>query len=441
VEPGPTTQEQIDRRALRAVAVQFFTNGATIATIVPRLPDLRDRVDISIGTLGVVLTIGSLASLIGSLFAGRVVARLGSRRVLVYGAVFSIGFLPVVGIATSPVVLAIGLFGVLFFDIFIDVAMNLQGSAISARRHTPVMNRLHGLWSLGSVAGGLVTVAALRADVGVAVQFTAVAVVLIVALRFVAAGLLRTADTPPPAEEGWTADHVAAARDAGLVVATGSTEATDPTDDERTSSEDDRSAAGDRSAESGAPIRRWSFAALVLGVGGATAMSIEMTNSDWAAFRLGDDLGATPGVAGLGFVIFGAAMTVGRLSGDWVQVRVGAGTLIRGAAGLALVGALLATLVPNVPVSIAGFLVGGLGTAVLFPQLYDRAARWPGPTGSGFAAMLVGQRGSAVVTPALVGVLADTDALSVGQAMAIVLVPSATLVLATTFVSPASAAR
>ena len=46
----------------------------------------------------------------------------------------------------------------LFFDIFIDVAMNVQGSALSARRHAPVMNRLHGLWSLGSVAGGVTTV-------------------------------------------------------------------------------------------------------------------------------------------------------------------------------------------------------------------------------------------------------------------------------------------
>lgn len=428
-------QDEIDRRALRAVAVQFFTNGATLATIVPRLPDLRDQVGISIGALGLVLTIGSIASLVGSLFAGRVVARVGSRRVLIYGAVLSIGFLPVVGVATSPFVLAVGLFGVLFFDIFIDVAMNLQGSAISARRHTPVMNRLHGVWSLGSVTGGLVTVAALRADVDVVVQFTAVAVVLIVALRFVAAGLLRTADMPPTD----VLEHVPATSDAGLIepaawpdpaaVANGT------------------NVADGAPAEEGAPAdtarpperRPWLFTVLVLGVGGVAAMAIEVTNSDWAAFRLGDDLDATPGVAGLGFVIFAAAMTVGRLSGDWIQVRIGPTALVRGAAGLALVGAVLATLVPSVPVSIVGFLIGGLGTAVLFPQLYDRAARWPGPPGSGFAAMLVGQRSAAVVTPALVGALANTDTLSVGDAMAIVLVPSAILLVATTFVRRSSA--
>lgn len=394
--PDVSTTSEVDRRALRAVAVQFFANGATIATVVPRLPDLRERVDVSTAGLGVVLTVGTFASLIGVLFAGRVVARFGSRRVLVYGGVLSIGFLPVIGVATTPVVLALGLFGVLFFDIFIDVAMNVQGSALSARRHTPVMNRLHGLWSLGAVTGGLVTVAALRAEVSVTVQLTVVAIVLIGVLRFVAPGLLRTDDEPAS-----TFDLPAAA----------------------------------------APSVRTSdgvlsFAGLVLGVGGAAAMSIEMTNTDWAAFRLGDDLDAAPGAAGLGFVIFSAAMTVGRLSGDWVQVRVGSTVLVRGASVLVSIGAALATLVDSVPVSIVGFLIGGIGTAVLFPQLYDRAARWPGRPGSGFAAMLIGQRGSAVVTPAVVGVLADTDALSVGQAMAIVILPAAVAIMATTFARP-----
>ena len=92
-------------------------------------------------------------------------------------------------------------------------------------------------------------------------------------------------------------------------------------------------------------------------------------------------------------------MTIGRLGGDWVQVRVGPTDLIRLAAVIAGSGSLIAALVPNVAVSIVGFLVAGLGTSVLFPQLYDRAARSPGPPGSGFASMLIGQRGAGLLTP------------------------------------------
>ena len=381
--------EAVDRRALKSVGVQFFANGATYATIIPRLPEIRDQVGISIGALGLVLTVASVASLIGSAFAGRVTASIGSRRVMIYGAVMSIGFLPIIGFATSPVVLAVALFGWLFFDIFIDVAMNVQGSALSARRHTPVMNRLHGLWSLGTIAGGVLTVVLLRAGVSTEVQMTAVALVLVGSLLFVAPGLLHRDEAPELDDE--------------VAVIEGRTH-----------------------------LGRVDIAALLLAVGGAAAMTVEITNGDWSSFRLGDDLGAAPGVAGLAFLAFTGGMTIGRLSGDWVQVRVGPVQLIRISTGVMAFGAVLAMLVSSVPVAIVGFLVGGLGTSVLFPQLYDRAARAPGPPGSGFAFMLVGQRGAGVVTPLVVGALANSSTFGVGQAMAIVVLPSILAMFLTT---------
>ena len=381
--------DAVDRRALRSVAVQFFANGTVYATVIPRLPDIRERVDISIGALGLVLTLGSVASLIGSLLAGRVIARFGSRKVMIYGTACSIAFLPLIGFSTGPVLLVAALFGLLFFDVFIDVAMNVQGSALSARRHTPVMNRLHGFWSLGSVTGGVITVLTLRAGVSTPVHLTTVAILLVVALAFVAPGLLRRDEAPE-------LDEAAAA--AGTP-----------------------------------PLRRaLSSASLLLAVGGAMAMTIEITNGDWASFRLGDDLAARPSVAGLAFLAFTSGMTIGRLGGDWLQVRVGPTNLFRLSALIAGTGSVLATLVPNVAVSIVGFLIAGLGTSVLFPQLYDRAARSPGPPGSGFASMLIGQRGAGLVAPLVVGWLADTGALDVGQAMAIVTIPAAVVVFLTT---------
>jgi len=378
-----------DRRALRSVAVQFFANGTVYATVIPRLPDIRDRVDISIGALGLVLTLGSVASLIGSVLAARVIARLGSRRVMIYGAVCSIGFLPVIGFSTGPVLLVAALFGLLFFDVFIDVAMNVQGSALSERRHTPVMNRLHGLWSLGSVTGGVVTVLTLRAGVSTPVHVSAVAVLLIAALVFVAPGLLRS-------DEASELDEATA-------------------------------------ANSTQPRRRaFSAASLLLAIGGAMAMTIEITNGDWASFRLGEDLGARPGIAGLAFLTFTTGMTIGRFGGDWMQVRLGSTKLFRLSALISGTGSILATLIPNAGVSIVGFLIAGLGTSVLFPQLYDRAARSPGPPGSGFASMLIGQRGAGLVAPLVVGALADTAALGVGQAMAIVTIPASLVVFVST---------
>ena len=398
--PAPTPSEvdpsDGDRRALQSVAVQFFANGLVYATFIPRLPEIRDRVGISIGALGVVLMLGSISGLVASVFAGRVIARFGSRRVMIFGAMLSIGSLPIIGFATTPLVLLVGLVGVLFFDVFIDVAMNVQASALSARRHVPVINRLHGLWSLGTVVGGVTTVALIRAEVTAPQQFVAVAGGLIAALVFVAPGLLRRDEVPELAE----------AR-----------------------------AQGESTIEELEKIVRHPFGlfSLLLGAGGATAMLIEATNGDWAAFRLGDDLEALPGVAGIGFLAYTVGMTAGRFGGDWTQVRVGRVLLIRYAAIVAGFGSAVATLVPNVAVVIVGFLIAGLGSSVLFPQLYDRAARAPGPPGSGFASMLIGTRSAAILAPLIVGSLASTELFDVGQAMAIVLLPSTVIVFLITF--------
>jgi len=378
-----------DRRALQSVATQFFVNGFVYGSWVPRLPAIRDRVGISIGTLGVVLTIGAIAGVVGSFLTGRVIARLGTRRTLIGGALLSVGALPLIGFATVPAVLVLGLFGVLFFDVFIDVAMNVQGSVLSARRHAPVMNRLHGLWSLGTVSGGLVTAALAGAGVGVSLHLSVVTAGLIAALLFVARGLLPIDESHAPDDE-----HV--------------------------------------------PGGSWHVGrtGLLFLIGGAAAMAMEISAGDWAAFRLGDDLMSSARVAAGAFVAFTVGMTIGRLGGDSVQVRLGALRMIRFAAALAASGMVLATLVPNQAVSLAGYMIAGLGTAVMFPQLYDRAAKAPGPPGSGFTAMLVGQRGGALLVPIAIGTLANTSTLNVGQAVAIVALPSAAYMFASTLVRP-----
>jgi hypothetical protein len=51
--------------------------------------------------------------------------------------------------------------------------------------------------------------------------------------------------------------------------------------------------------------------------------------------------------------------------------------------------------------------------------------------------MLVGQRAAGVLTPFVVGALADTAALGVGQAMAVVVLPAIGIVFLTTLVDPA----
>lgn len=64
-----------------------------------------------------------------------------------------------------------------------------------------------------------------------------------------------------------------------------------------------------------------------------------------------------------------------------------------------------------------------------------------GAPGTGFAAMLLGQRSAAILTPLVVGVVAGTAAFGVGDAMALLLIPAAAIGLAISFVHAPVASR
>ena len=371
----------IDRRALRAVATQFFVNGALFASFLPRLPEARDRAGISIAQVGTLLAVAALAGLVGSVVVGPVIARFGTRRVMIGAGSVTAMCLPLVGVAQSPMLLLVGLVGILGFDVLVDVSMNMQGSWLSARRHAPVMNRLHGLWSLGTLIGGALAFRLAAAGVSLTTHLLIAGLGLLTVVLLVGRSTLR-ADEQAPATDA----ELEPGRRSGSLLGTG----------------------------------------LVLGLfalGGAFALAIETSANDWAAFRLADDFGAKPAVAALGYVAVAAGMTIGRFAGDWVSVRLGAERLIAVAAALCFGGLATATLSGSLDVTIIGFAAAGLGIATLLPTLYDQAARHPGRIGAGLAALTGGLRIAALTVPIVIGTLAGTR-LSVGSAIAIVALPS-----------------
>lgn len=369
-----------DRRALAAIAGQFFVNGAMTASFIARAPQIRDRIDVTLDQFGLLLTIAAVFGLLGSAVAGRLVHATSTRRVLQLGALVMLPSLLIIGAATSPAVWLVGMFAYTFVDVLVDISMNLQGSWISARRHTPVMNRLHGTWSLGTFVGGLGAVAANAAGLSPFVHLTIVAVVMAGVLVTVTRNLLPV-DEDGHADADPTAANVDTARRVRL-----------------------------------APV-------LLLVAAGMFAVVAEVTGGDWATFRLADDFDAAGALASAAFVTYTVGMTAMRFGGDSLQLRIGRRGVQRLSVGLATAGFVLAALVPNEIVALVGFLLVGLGVATFMPMLYDDAARLPGRRGAGLGAMTAGMRVAFLVTPVAVGALAGSS-LSVGAAIAIFTLPS-----------------
>lgn len=363
-----------DRRALASVAVQFFVNGAVFASFIPRLPEIRDRLDISLGALGATMTAAAATGVVGSALAPVFLERFGTRRSLIAGAVLLIAMLPIVAVAETLLVFGLALACMQAFDVMVDVAMNLQGSWLSARRHAPVMNRLHGLWSLGTVVGGVVAAQLAGAGVSLETHLFAVAAILAGALVFVGRGLLRDDEKPDEAAGSST----------------------------------------------GASARR---ALILMALGGAFAIAVEIISSDWAAFRLRDDFDTTIGFAGLGFVAYTTGMTTGRFGGDWVEAQLGTRRMLTIAVCIAAVGLTGASFIPNEYLVLGCYVLAGIGNSTMFPKLYDDAAKMPGPQGAGIGALTAGSRVMFLVAPVVIGTLAATS-LSVGAAVAVITLPS-----------------
>lgn len=370
------------------MATQFFVNGATFASFIPRLPEIRDRIGVSTDVLGALMTTALLVGLVGSAGSGRLIDRLGTRGAMVVGAAILVLTLPFIGFATTPWVFVAALGAMAALDVVVDVAMNLQGSWLSARRHSPIMNRLHGLWSLGTVVGGLAAARLTAQGVSLRWHLVGVAVVLSGALVFVGRGLLREDE---PVREP------AASPTAG------------------------------RAMRTRLPL-------VLLAIGGALSIAVELVSNDWAAFRLRDDFETSAGFAGLGFVAFTSGMTVGRFTGDFAQHRLGAARQARLAVVAATVGLAAAALLGNRHGVLAGYVVAGLGVSTFFPKLYDDAAQLPGRRGAGLAALSAGSRVTGLLIPVVVGGLAATT-LSVGQATGIIVIPAALAFAALTFYS------
>lgn len=417
---APTRQA---RHARAAVAALFLTNGAVFFNIVPRYPQIKADLGVSNAVFGTAVALCSVGALLAGLLAGAATRRFGSARVAVFGIVVTA--LATLAIPFVPNWVAFGgaLFVVGALDAIVDVAQNAHGLRVQRLYRRSILNSLHGVWSIGAVLGGLMGSAAaglgLPLGVHLGISATLFTLVALVAHRFLLPG-------PEDAERTAEARNLAAADDHA---------AAPPTATPPASTSSAASAPPTPEASRVRGTGRWGFgrAAVrtlaVLGVLAACGALVEDAGASWGALFL-TGLHADAATAGLAVVAFQTAMTVGRLSGDRVVDRFGQRTVARAGGVLAAVGMGAALAVPSVPAALAGFTLAGLGIATLVPAAMHTADELPGlPPGTGLTVVSWLLRGGFLLSPLLVGAVADLVSLRVGL-LSVVLAGLVTVVLA-----------
>lgn len=347
------------RKARMGVAAMFLANGALMGAWAPQIPLLLPRHGIGEAVLGLLILGLGLGAVGAMLFAGRLIARHGSVPVLRAFTLTSVPLLPLVVWAPTLWLLApaMALFGALIGCM--DVAMNANAVEVERRLGRAIMSSSHGFWSLGGFLGGsagswLIVRAGATSQAAVVAALVGVLIVLALpALR---------GEPPHPAETRPAAPAILP-RDAGI----------------------------------------WLLGGMAL-----FSMVPEGAVLDWAALYLGQELGAGPVAAGLGFAFFSGAMAVMRFAGDAVRNRFGAVRTLRVSGLLAATGLLVAAFAPGAPLALAGFALAGLGVANMVPILFSAAGNYPGmAAGAAISTVTMVGYAGILVAPSSIGFLAE----------------------------------
>lgn len=354
-------QDQQAARGRWAVAAMFAANGFVMGCWAPQIPLLLPRHKITEFTLGLLILALGLGAVGAMLFAGRLIGRFGSRRVVLGFALSVVPVLPVVVFSPNLYVLtpAMALMGAMIGCM--DVAMNANAVEVERRLGRAIMSSSHGFWSLGGFVGGAAGGWVLEhwgASVQALMAAAGAAVLVLGAMPFILRDMRLPAPADAPREK-----HPLLPRDATL----------------------------------------W-----LLGVLALFSMVPEGAVLDWAALYLKEELGSDLSTAALGFAFFSAAMALMRFAGDSVRNRFGAVNTLRYSGLIAAAGMLGGALAPTDALAIASFFVAGLGIANTVPIMFSAAGNHPGlAPGAGLAAVTMFGYSGILVAPSTIGFVAE----------------------------------
>lgn len=358
-------------RARLGVTVFFVGAGFTAGSVASRMPSVRDDLGVTPGQLGTVLLVGALGGLVSLVFAGGLVARLGSL-VLVRTCTLVM----TVGIAATaaatmyalPWLYALGLFLALAcFELVLAVS-NSSAATIERLLDRPVMSQFHAAFSIAMLTGIGSGAAIAGLGIGVSTHFAVVGVAL-------GAAYLAASRPSIPDDPDGTVIPPGAQNRASLLISL-------------------RLATRERRT-------------LLLGVLLLAAFSTESASGNWIPIALVDDYAVTESLAGLMYAGVVLAQSATRLFGVGALARIGRVAVLRTSAVLILSGTLTFALAPWPWAAPVALLVWGAGTAFAFPIALSAAADVRTDATARVAAVSVFGTTGGLIVPQLIGLLAE----------------------------------
>ncbi|MDJ0631400.1 MAG: MFS transporter [Rhodobacter sp.] len=340
------------------IAMAFFVNGALFGAWASRIPTVKSAFELSPSSLGLLLLVLAGGAVVAFPLAGRTADRLGARGVTRILAVLYVGAFLAIGLAPSIWTLVLALFAFGATHGGMDVTMNTWGTALERQKNIVALPALHATFSLGAGAGAATGYFALQWGLSVAQHALLLSVPMLV-LSLIPGGV---ATAGQPQRRG--------VRE---------------------------------------PVFRLPTATIL--VVGIVAFSItlgEGAMADWSAVFLVEQTGVVPSHAALGYTVFSLAMVTMRLLGGAVLRVVGPQSAVLASGAIAACGAFLAAMTQAYGIALLGFLLMGLGFALIMPLSMSAAANVSEDSaGRAIAGVAIFGYGGLLLGPPIIGFLAD----------------------------------
>ncbi|MFJ3778307.1 MFS transporter [Streptomyces sp. NPDC090075] len=349
------------RRGRASLAFSFFTQGATFALLVTRIPAIQDRYGVSDALLPVFLAAVPILAGVGSVTTEQLVKRIRPSLLLRWSQ--PVVMLALVGVgaggAMAELAVALAVFGLAVGAL--DASMNMLGVSLQRTYGRSIMLSFHAAYSLGGILGASLAWVGAHWHLALWVSYLPVVAVLLPA-ALVGSRWYVDGD-PAPAED----------------------------------------AAGE-GAGGGVVFKLLLPLCLVM----TFAYIGDSTVSNWSAKYLKDVLGSSEQLATVPYNVYMVTTLVGRALGDFGVRRFGAVAVVRLGALVAAGGFAVVAVAPGAWVGMVGFTLLGLGLCVLVPQTFAAAGRlFPGSSDAAIARLNIFNYVGFLIGSPLVGALGD----------------------------------
>ena len=342
-----------------------------------RLPDVRDDLGLTPATIGTMLLIASLGSLLTLPTSGPIVTAIGARASGRIGvAIWALGIVCAgVGALNVSIPLAtVGLVLLAAGNGLWGATMNIEAGLVQAAVRRTVVPVIQAMYAVGMLGGALLGALAAQLGLPLGAHLFGLAVLELLACG-TAVGFYLTKDEVAA---------LAPAQDKG-----------------------DGGEASQRKAKGLTRVAWREKQTVLIALMVMSAGLMEGAANDWLNLSMVDGYGYSTAAASAAFAFFLLMMTIVRFASPRLEARLGSPKLLRITFSGAVVGLLLVAFAPHHLFAVAGIALWGIGSALGFPLGISALSVDPVMTPARVSVLSTVNYGAALIGPPLLGLIAD----------------------------------